>query len=71
MTERLLTAGEVAEYLSVPKSWVYESTRSGAMPCITLGKYRRYRLADVERWLKTCAQPGRGIRLRSTTRGGT
>ena len=69
MTDRLLTADEVAEYLSVPKSWVYESTRSGAMPCITLGKYRRYRLADVERWLETCSQPGRSIGLRSTTKG--
>ena len=41
MTERLLDAAEVAEWLGVPVSWVRESTRSGAMPCVELGRYRR------------------------------
>lgn len=70
MTERLLDAKEVAERLHVPVSWVRESTRSGAMPCVELGRYRRYDLADVERWLEECRKPGRTIALR-TTRGGT
>ena len=52
MIERLLTAAEVAELLKVPVSWVRESTRSGAMPCVELGRYRRYVLADVEAWLE-------------------
>jgi hypothetical protein len=37
MTERLRIADEVAEHLSVPVSWVRESTRSGAMPCRRAG----------------------------------
>ena len=37
MTERLRIADEVAELLSVPVSWVRESTRSGAMPCRRAG----------------------------------
>lgn len=41
MSERLLDAQEVAERLHVPVSWVRESTRSGAMPCVELGRYRR------------------------------
>jgi excisionase family DNA binding protein len=61
---RLLTADEVAELLSVPVSWVRESTRSGAMPCVELGRYRRYVRADVEAWLEGCKQPGRSITLR-------
>jgi excisionase family DNA binding protein len=69
MTDRLLDATEIAERLHVPVSWVRESTRSGAMPCVELGRYRRYDLADVERWLEQCKQPGRTIALR-TTRGG-
>ena len=65
MSDRLLTAGEIAEWLAVPVSWVRESTRSGAMPHVPLGRYRRYDLADVEAWLESCKQPGRSIRLRA------
>lgn len=64
MSERLLTADEVAELLAVPVSWVRESTRSGAMPHIELGRYRRYQLADVKAWLEQCSKPGRPIRSR-------
>jgi excisionase family DNA binding protein len=66
VTERLLTAAEVAELLAVPVSWVRESTRSGAIPVIELGRYRRYRREDVESWLASCSKPGRGDRVRST-----
>lgn len=69
MTGRLLDANEVAELLHVPVSWVRESTRSGAMPSIPLGRYRRYDRADVEAWLEQCKQPGRAVRLRSMTKG--
>ncbi len=65
MSDRLLTAEQVAEWLSVPVSWVRESTRSGAMPCVELGRYRRYRESEVEAWLEECSRPGRPIALRS------
>jgi excisionase family DNA binding protein len=64
VTGRLLTADQVAELLAVPVSWVRESTRSGAMPHVELGRYRRYVLADVEAWLETCKTPGRSVALR-------
>lgn len=64
MTDRLLTADEVATLLSVPVSWVRESTRSGAIPCVELGRYRRYRREAVEAWLASCSRPGRPIALR-------
>jgi hypothetical protein len=38
VTGRLPDAVEVAERLNVPVSWVRESTRSGAMPCVELGE---------------------------------
>jgi Helix-turn-helix domain len=41
--------------LSVPVSWVREHTRSGAIPCVPLGRYRRYREADVLAWLDELA----------------
>jgi excisionase family DNA binding protein len=63
-SDRLLTAHEVADWLTVPVSWVREATRSGAMPHVALGRYRRYRESDVAQWIESCAQPGRAVALR-------
>jgi len=54
----LMTAGEVAELLGVPKSWVYEQSRRGRIPTVMLGRYRRYRLTAIEEWLKSLESPG-------------
>jgi excisionase family DNA binding protein len=48
----LLTAGEVAELLSVPKSWVYAEARAGRFPHIRIGRYRRFSLESIEEWTK-------------------
>jgi excisionase family DNA binding protein len=64
MTEQLLTAEQVAELLAVPVSWVRSSTRSGAMPHVHLGRYRRYRWPDVVAWVDSCSKPGRVVQLR-------
>ena len=63
MSDRLLNAGEVAELLNVPTSWVREHTRSGTIPHLQLGRYRRYRLDDVLAWLDDLAA-GEGPRFR-------
>jgi excisionase family DNA binding protein len=52
MTGRLLSAGEVAERLSVPESWVRQETRAGRMPCLALGRYRRSAWEGVVGWLE-------------------
>lgn len=64
MTDRLLDAHEVAELLHVPVTWVRESTRSGAIPHVQLGRYRRYREVDVTKWLEECSKPGRPVTRR-------
>lgn len=51
MTDRLLTAAEVAELLSVPESWIRQETRAGRLPCLELGRYRRYDRTAVLDWL--------------------
>lgn len=51
MNERLLLAGEVAELLAVPESWVREQTRNGALPHLQLGRYVRYRRDSILAWL--------------------
>lgn len=48
---RLLTADEVASLLGVSKEWVWDQSRRGLIPTITLGRFRRYRQEAVERWL--------------------
>ena len=70
MSKRLLNANEVAELLNVPVSWVRESTRSGSLPVVELGRYRRYDRAAVLAWLEECKRPGRPIALRRHSPGG-
>lgn len=62
MTGSLLTAAEVAELLGVPVSWVYDQSRRGRIPTVTLGRYRRYRREAIEGWVEEIergdSQPG-------------
>ncbi len=51
MSDRLLTAADVAELLGVPVSWVREHTRSGRIPHVQLGRYVRYRQETVVNWI--------------------
>ena len=51
----LMTIDEVAEFLRVPVSWVYEHTRRRAVdriPGFRLGKYWRFREADITNWIE-------------------
>jgi excisionase family DNA binding protein len=64
VTGRLVDAAAIAERLGVPRSWVLESARSGAIPCVRLGRYVRFS-EDIDRWLESCKQPGRSNTLRS------
>jgi excisionase family DNA binding protein len=51
--DKLLTFTEVAALLKVPKSWIYERTRKGAIPHLKLGKYLCFPLADLLQWIET------------------
>ena len=46
----LLDAGEVAQILRVPRSWVYSHLRE--LPAIRLGRYVRFRRSEIERFLE-------------------
>ena len=62
VTGTLLTADEVAKLLGVPTSWVYEQSREGRIPTVTLGRYRRYRREAIEAWITQIEAPARGAR---------
>jgi len=51
VSERLLNAEDVAQLLNVPVSWVRQETRAGRIPCLELGRYRRYDREAVLEWL--------------------
>jgi excisionase family DNA binding protein len=51
--KRLLSVEEAAQFLNVPVRWIRDHTgrRSPQLPSFKVGKYRRFRLDELERWL--------------------
>lgn len=49
---QLLTAEEVAEMLGMTVQWVWDQSRKGTIPTITLGRKKRYRREAIEQWLR-------------------
>ena len=47
----LMTVDEAAVFLQVPKSWIYERTRTGAIPTRKLGRHVRIPSAELRAWL--------------------
>jgi excisionase family DNA binding protein len=53
--EELMTVEEVAHFLKVPESWVYERTRRrgvGRLPHYKIGKYLRFLEREIVEWLQ-------------------
>jgi excisionase family DNA binding protein len=48
-----MTAFEIAEFLAVPRSSVYEYARrqQEPLPSVLIGRHRRFIRGDVEAWL--------------------
>jgi excisionase family DNA binding protein len=51
LSEPLLTADEVAALLRVPRSTVYELTRSRRLPFIKIGRRTLFVRLDLEAWV--------------------
>ena len=68
MTDRLLTGQEAADFLRIPRKtladWEY---RRIAPPSFKLGKYRRYRLSELEQWLQSKRDGPSVVRLRRSS----
>ena len=64
----LLTAGQLAEMLSVEKSTIYEWARMGYIPHIRLGTGKkkpcvRFSREAIRQWLEEKEKEGRGTRI--------
>lgn len=49
--EGLIGIEDAARYLSVKVSWLYEMVRLGRVPSYRVGKFRRFRVSELEAWL--------------------
>ena len=49
--EGLIGIKEAARYLDVKVSWLYEQVRVGRVPSYRVGKFRRFRVSELEVWL--------------------
>lgn len=54
----LWTAHEVAELLGVSHEYVWQLSREGRIPTVSLGRTRRYRPESILSWLERIESPG-------------
>ena len=59
MTESLLTVEEIAKYLKVRPSTIYQWTHQGFIPHVKLGNLVRFMMGQVEKWLEAKSVNGR------------
>lgn len=57
--QKLLTVEEIAEYLQVRPSTIYQWTHQGFIPHVKLGNRVRFRLSQVDRWIERRENNGR------------
>ncbi len=57
--QRLMTVEEIAEYLQVKPSTIYQWTHTGFIPHVKLGNRVRFRLSQVDRWVEKREIAGR------------
>jgi len=61
----LLTAEQVAAIIGMTPAWVYAQSRSGQIPTVNLGRYRRYRREAIDEWLRELELEGPQRRRRA------
>jgi excisionase family DNA binding protein len=60
--QRLMTVNEIAEYLQVKPSTIYQWTHQGYIPHVKLGNRVRFRLSQIDVWIEKKAKNGRALR---------
>ena len=52
--EQLVGVQALADRYGPKASWWYQAAERGDVPSYKLGKYRRFKPSEVERWLESC-----------------
>ena len=55
--DQLMSVKELADYLNVNISTVYQWSQQGQVPAMKIGKMWRYRRAEIEDWLNQSRSP--------------
>lgn len=50
--KEVMTAEELAEYLSFSKNWVYRKAEAGEVPGVKVGNRWRFKKSIIDRWLE-------------------
>lgn len=57
--EEFLTVEELGRLLKVKKGTIYHWTSAGFIPHIKVGRFIRFRVSDIEQWLRQRKRQGR------------
>jgi excisionase family DNA binding protein len=57
--EPLLTIDELSRLLKIKKSTIYHWTSAGFVPHIKVGRFVRFRVSEIEQWLRERKRVGR------------
>ncbi len=60
----VLTIGELADYLKIPKSTVYKLAQQGKIPGQKIGRHWRFSKQAIDQWLEQTHKLGKGTRRR-------
>jgi excisionase family DNA binding protein len=61
--EALWDVADVASYMRVSKSWVYQATASARFPCVRIGALLRFEPETVRAWVRGETGAARIIQL--------
>ena len=54
--EKMVDVKTLEKVSGNPRSWWYAAAESGRVPSYKVGKYRKFRLSEVEAWLQAQRQ---------------
>lgn len=56
MVEAMVDVKKLQEVYGNPSSWWYQAAETGRVPSYRIGKYRKFRLSEIETWISAQRQ---------------
>ena len=61
LTEYLMSPEEVRQHLGLSRTYTYRLLAAGAIPCVRIGRLRKVRPVDLERFIETNLEHKEGV----------